>query len=142
MVAHRIPTDDLLDFDGFTTPPQHDEPWAGLPRLAAERALVEVAAQAGATSILTGIGADQSLEMLSFSVADLLRQGQLRVAWQQASQWARTSTCSVWTILYPFGIAPLLPAWIRVGYASWRQQNDYTIAPWIRADFAKRYGLR
>jgi asparagine synthase (glutamine-hydrolysing) len=142
IVAHRIPADDLLDFDGFTTPPLLDEPWLGLPRLAAEHAIVEAAAQAGATSILTGIGADQILEVLPISIADLLRQGQLRGAWSQASQWARTNTCSVWTILYPFGIVPLLPGWLHGRYASWRQQNDYTIAPWIRADFAHCYGLR
>jgi asparagine synthase (glutamine-hydrolysing) len=142
LVAHRIPADDLLDFDGFTAPPPHDEPWLGLPRLAAERALVEAAAQAGATSILTGIGADQSLEVLPFAIADLLRQGRLGAAWRRASQWAKTSTCSVWTILYPYGITPLLQAWGHGRFASWHAQNDYTIAPWIRTDFANRYGLR
>jgi asparagine synthase (glutamine-hydrolysing) len=44
--------------------------------------------------------------------------------------------------LYPFGIVPLLPAWMRGRYATWGQQDEYTIAPWIRADFAHCYGLR
>lgn len=150
IVTHRVSADELLNFDGFTNPPLHDEPWAGLPWLGTGRALVEAAAEAGAASILTGVGGDQITETPPFHVADLLRNGQLYRAWKEASRWANANTCSVWTILYPFGLANLLPAWtregmgvfLRRGYASWKSQNEYTIAPWILSDFARRYALR
>jgi asparagine synthase (glutamine-hydrolysing) len=149
-VAHRIPADDLLDFDGFAAPPPHDEPYAGLFRMAMDRATVEVAAEVGAATMLTGLGADEVLVNSPTHLADLLRRGRLCTAWAEACRWARADGCNPWEILYPHGIANLLPPWsraglgalLRRGYASWRGQNDWTIAPWIRSCFARRYELR
>lgn len=150
IVAHRVPADELLNFDGFTDPPLHDEPWVGLPWLGTGRALVEAAARVGATSILTGVGGDHVTEVPPFHLVDLLRSGRLGKAWKEAARYASANTCSVWAILYPFGIANLLPAWaregmgvfLRRGYATWKNQNDYTLAPWILPNFARRYALR
>jgi len=53
-------------------------------------------------------------------------------------------------MLGPYGCANLMPAWMRMGvgnwlrggYAPWGRQTDWTIAPWIRPDFARRLDLR
>ena len=34
-----------------------------------------------------------------------------------------------------------LGAWWRGGYADWTRQNEWTIAPWVLPDFARRHGL-
>jgi asparagine synthase (glutamine-hydrolysing) len=83
-------------------------------------------------------------------LTDLLRRGRLWAAWAEAARWARAENCSAWKFLGPFGLANLLPAWLRAGlgtwwrrgYAGWRRQNEWTIAPWILPDFARRSGLR
>jgi asparagine synthase (glutamine-hydrolysing) len=150
IVAHRVCGDELLDFDGFTDPPPHDEPWPALARSAMDCGLTLAAADAGAHTVLTGIGADEILDLPPLHITDLLRAGRLGAAWVEAARWARASTCSLWNVFYPFGLANLLPAWahvglgplLRQGYASWEKQSDYTIAPWIRPGFARRYGLR
>lgn len=150
IAAHRVAADQLLDFDGFTDPPLHDEPWAGLPWLGTGRALVEAGAQERVTSILTGEGADQIVNVPPFYIVDALRRGRIREAWRDASQFASANTCSVWSILRPFCVISFLPAWarggvgvfLRRGYANWKNQNEYTIAPWIRPSFARHHALR
>lgn len=150
VTAHRIPADRLLNFNDFADPPPHDEPWTGLPWLGTGRALINCAAQAGMSSILTGAGADQILEVLPFYLTDLVRRGHLYTAWQSACQFARANTCNPWTVFYPFGLANLLPVWLRAGmgthfrrgYAPWKDQNEHTIAPWILPGFARRHALR
>lgn len=148
--AHYIPADDILDFDSYTDPPPHDEPYAGLNRLSLDRATIESTIGCGANTMLTGIGADEMLIMEPFEITDYLRRGRFGAAWAEACRWARVDNCSPWTFLYSYGIANILPAWMRGGvktalkggYASWKNQNEWTIAPWIRQTFARRYSLR
>jgi asparagine synthase (glutamine-hydrolysing) len=150
VVAHQVAADDLLDFNCFQTAPAHDEPWPWLCSQTQEQALVERAANAGAASILTGHGADGMLELQPYYLTDLLRRGRLFAAWGEACRWAAAANCSPWKFLGPFGVANLLPAWaraglgplVRGGYAAWKTQSPWTIAPWIRPAFARRYGLR
>jgi asparagine synthase (glutamine-hydrolysing) len=150
IVAHRIPADDILDFDVFRDMPLHDEPIPGLQRVGLEMALLRAAAAVGADTVFTGTGADEMLAMRPFHIADLLRRGRLCAAWSEACRWARAENSSVWTILRPCGLAPLMPAWARAGlralfhqgYAGWKHQNFWTIAPWVLPDFARRGRLR
>jgi asparagine synthase (glutamine-hydrolysing) len=151
IVAHCIPADDLLDFDSFADPPFHDEPYVGLWRLGMDRATVDTAADLGAATMLTGIGADEILDVQPFYITDLLRQGRLRTAWKEACRWALADNCSPWGILGPFGISNLFPTFpsSRLGRAlptSTRgglgSQDDWTIPPWILPDFARRHDLR
>jgi asparagine synthase (glutamine-hydrolysing) len=149
--AHRINGDEVLDFDRLDTVPAHNEPIPGLVRAgAAGQALTAAAAQAGAATIMTGIGADDIFDMQPFHLAELLRSGRLWTAWSEASRWARARNCNVWKQLQPYGFANLLPAfmrmgmgnWMRGGYAAWGRNSQWTIAPWIRPDFARRMDLR
>jgi asparagine synthase len=49
----------------------------------------------------------------------------------------------------PYGLANLLPAWMRIGvgaslrggHTRWDRMSQWTIAPWIRSDFARRLDL-
>jgi asparagine synthase (glutamine-hydrolysing) len=150
IAAHTIAADDLLDFDSFTDPPPHDEPYVGLWRLGMDRATVETAATSGAVTLLTGLGADELLDVQPFHLTELLRQGRLRTAWAEACKWARVDNCSPWKILYPFGIANLFPAWSHGGLAQgllpqarrgWKTHQDWAVAPWIVPRFARRYAL-
>ncbi len=151
LAPHRIDGDEVLDFDRLDTAPPHDEPHHGLVRLcAAEQAMNAAAAREGVATIMTGLGADDIFYMEPFHIADLLRSGRLWTAWREASRWARARNNNVWTLLGPCGFANLLPAWTRMGaanwwrggYASWGHNTEWTIAPWIRPDFARRMDLR
>ncbi len=151
LTPHRINGDEILDFDGLDTAPAHDEPCPGLVRLcAADQAVTAAAAQAGAATVMTGLGSDDIFDMQPFHLTELLRGGRLGSAWGEASRWARAWNCNVWAVLWPFGCANLLPAgmrmgvgnWARGGYARWDRQTEWTIAPWIRRDFARRMDLR
>jgi asparagine synthase (glutamine-hydrolysing) len=148
---HRIDSDELLDFDGFDKAPPHDEPWPGLTRLGAEQALTVAAAHAGAATVMTGLGGDDIFDMQQpFHLTEMLRSGRLWAAWSEASRWARAESSNVWSLLQPYGFADLLPTWTRMGlgswmrggYAPWGKNTEWTIAPWIRPDFARRMGLR
>lgn len=149
-VAHLVPTEALLNFGAFGDAPLHEEPYAGLWRLETDRALVQVAAQAGAATMLSGAGADDLLEGQPFYLADLLRRGRLLKVWRDATTWARARNGNVWDILSPFGFAPLTAAWRQSGLGHlWRrsprplhEHHEGTIPPWVVPDFARRYDLR
>jgi asparagine synthase (glutamine-hydrolysing) len=151
MVTHRFAADDLLDFNCFADAPLHDEPYAGLWRLGMDRASIDLAAQIGAVTLLTGIGADDLLDVQPYYLADVLRRCHLRRAWQEAARWACHHNCSPWEMLRPFGIAPLAPVWLLSGIARMglsrgskrlNAQTDWTIPPWILPSFARRYSLQ
>jgi asparagine synthase (glutamine-hydrolysing) len=150
LVAHRIPADDLLDFDQFADPPRHEEPCPWLWRMTTEAALVEAAAAAGVRTVLTGHGADNVLETFPWGIGALVRRGRILAAWGEARRWARAANCSAWKFFSPFGLASLLPAAVRIGlgplfrggYASWERQSPWTVSPWVRPDFGRRLDLR
>jgi asparagine synthase (glutamine-hydrolysing) len=149
IVSHRLAGDEALRYDAFASPPPSDEPCPVLESLGQHQVMVEEAARAGATTLLTGIGSDEMLEVPPYHLTDLLRRGRLLGAWAEAGRWARAYNLGLWQVLWPYGLANLLPtclrgglgALLRGGYAGWRQQNNTTIPPWVRPDFARRHGL-
>ncbi|HET8840607.1 MAG TPA: asparagine synthase-related protein, partial [Ktedonobacteraceae bacterium] len=145
IVAHFLPADEHLEFDSFTDPPFHDEPYTALSALATDQLFVSLAATIGATTILTGMGADEVHHLLPHALADLLQQLHFRKSWQEATRWARARNCSPWTLLRVFGIDPLAARWIagtRWTSLLWKQGNDWSVPSWILPDFARRYDLR
>jgi asparagine synthase (glutamine-hydrolysing) len=150
LVAHRIEADGLLNFDLYADPPRHDEPWPWLSSAEIERARLEAALAAGADTVLTGHGADEMADTGPYHLTELLRRGALCRAWSVASQAARAENCSLWSIVYPFGIVNLLPlalrdgpgAWLRSGFTNWDGMGENTLPPWIRPEFARRHALR
>lgn len=150
IVAHRLSADDLLDFDSFLDAPPHEEPFAGLRGLAKDRAMVDRAFCIGATTMLTGLGADEIHDLHPFYLADLLLQGRICQAWREACKWAQGRNCNPWAILLPFGLATLPPIWFISNLVKRRQksaavrlnqQSDWTVPPWILLDFVRRYAL-
>jgi asparagine synthase (glutamine-hydrolysing) len=107
-------------------------------------------AREGVATVMTGLGADDLFAVPPFHLTELLRRGRLWGAWSEASRWARADDCNVWALLGPYGCANLLPAWMRMGVGNWLRggyaplgrQTEWTVAPWIRADFARRMDLR
>ena len=150
LMVHRIEGDHLLDFADFDTAPAHDEPYAWLFRLGFQDALDAAAQRAGAATVMTGLGSDEMLDMQPSYLADLLRSGRLWTAWSEASRWAGARSSNVWELLRRDGFDNILPApmrmglgnWLRGGYATSGRQTQWTIAPWIRFDFAQRMDLR
>jgi asparagine synthase (glutamine-hydrolysing) len=149
LVPHQVAGDDVLDFDCFADPPFHNEPQPGLNVLSVMGHLAEVAANLGAETLFTGDGADLLLDVLPFHIADLLRHGALRAAWNDAWAWGYATNSSAWSYLREYGLLNLLPArwraglaplW-RGGHASWEQQRPGTIAPWIRKSFSRAHAL-
>lgn len=150
IVAHLVSGDNLLEFDCFGDPPPHEEPYTALGSVAMDCAAVDIAMHIGASTILTGFGADEVHDVLPFYLTDMLRRGQFRKAWREACQWASALKCNPWNVLSPFGFANLAPSWFIKSTAhlqSWRslrlnQQKDWTVPPWILPDFVHRYSLR
>lgn len=147
----RINGDDVLDFDSLGSAPAHDEPNSSLVRLcASDQALCDAAGREGVSTILTGFGADDLFSVQPFHLADLLRGGHFIKAWRDASTWGLARNCSAWELLRTFGFSSALPAWSRMGarnwlrggYAPWPDNTEWTIPPWVRRDFARRYDLR
>jgi asparagine synthase (glutamine-hydrolysing) len=148
--SHLIPADDVLEFDAYPDPPDHDEPCPELHILARDRALVGAAAAVNAGTILTGEGGDDVFDIPPYYIGELLKRGRLRAAWSEALSWARATSGSACQVLSRYGLVPILPAWLRSGWgalwrrvhAPWEGQNDFTIPPWIRPGYARRYHLR
>ncbi|MBH8566117.1 hypothetical protein I8748_28835 [Nostoc sp. CENA67] len=147
---HYMDGDAALDFEWFTKEiPAHDEPYPGLFHLAMEKVLVDVAAQLGVTAIMSGGGAELIVEGNRLRLADLMRQGHWHKALLEARQWANAKNQSLWSILYPFGIEPLilpllregLPTFIRRGYGRWPKLGSFTVPPWVLPDFAKQHDM-
>jgi asparagine synthase (glutamine-hydrolysing) len=128
----RLDGDDLLDFDVFADPPQHDEPYPGLWRVGMDRALTLAAFEAGAQRVLTGIGADEVLDIQPFHLADDLRRWRLARAWREARRWAAADNTDPWTVLRPFGLDPVLAS---------RRHRVPDVPAWIRPDFAQHTAL-
>jgi asparagine synthase (glutamine-hydrolysing) len=149
IVSHKIVGDELLTYDSFEDPPDHDEPFPGLFDMARERVLIDTAAQAGVQTILTGHGGDDMLEVPPFHITELLRTGRLWAAWRDASRWAAARNVDPWVLFYRFGVANLLPmrlrggmrALVNRGLVDWKHQGEGSIAPWIRPRFARTHHL-
>jgi asparagine synthase (glutamine-hydrolysing) len=146
--VHRIVADGLLDYDSFWNAPWHDEPYPALWRMSRSQASVDAAVSAGASTILTGFGADELVNLQPYYLTDLVRNGKLAAAWSEAGRWARARNCSRWKILKPFALAPLAARLAAVcpiagGSRSGRltTQNDASVPPWVGPEFAARHRL-
>ncbi len=150
VVPHFVVGDGLLDFAPYTAPPDHEEPWPWLGAAGTEMARTDAAMRAGVTTVLTGQGADELLDLGPYHLADLLRRGRVVRAWREACRAAHGENCGVWPILYSFGIQPLLPLGIRGGIgplfrggsSDWLHLTEFTVPPWVRPGYAQRYALR
>jgi asparagine synthase (glutamine-hydrolysing) len=148
--SHMIEADDIASFDLYTDPPHHDEPWPWLGAAEAEAARATVAARVVAVTVLTGQGADELLDTGPYHIAERLRRGRILAAWSEAGRCARAEGCNIWSMFYPFGLLPLMPAWshdgpraaLRGGRLGWMDLGETTIPPWICPQFAARHDLR
>lgn len=149
LLHHSLPGDDLLDFDGFTDPPAHDEPnpWIDI---APWRAELSLAAQLGVRSILTGMGADDLLDLRPYHLSDLLRTGHCLTAWRDACRWAEAYRGNALRVLRRYGFAELRQngrpgSRVRESRDPRRMNTDEAaqrrIPPWIRPEFARRHHL-
>jgi asparagine synthase (glutamine-hydrolysing) len=116
-----------------------------------DQGTIFAATNAGASTLLTGLGADELLDWHPFHLVDLISSGQLRKAWKVASQWAKADFISPWQVLEQFALDAALrnrlPAFIRWLVPSrtpipLETPDRINIAPWIRSDFARRYDMQ
>jgi asparagine synthase (glutamine-hydrolysing) len=142
---HLLHADTLLDFDGFADAPLHDEPYPGLWRLGLDRATITAAADQGADTLLTGLGADEVFDQQPFHLADLLRRHRLRRAWREATRWALADNCNPWEFITACGWHPAIAAgdnWLaRVG-GHLGGNGHMQLPEWLRSSFVRRYQLR
>lgn len=147
---HVIEGDKLLDYETLLSPPCHDEPWPWLGMAQTEIARAHVAQSIGADSVLTGQGGDDLLDLGPYYLQDFLRRGRFLESWQHARASAAAENCGTWSILHPFGIAPLCAnsrwnkfhAKLTGGQTEWAHMNEYSLPPWIKADFARRFSMQ
>lgn len=146
LVHHSLPGDDLLDFDSFTDPPPHDEPvpWTDI---ASCRAELSLAARLGVRSLLTGMGADDLLDLRPYHLSDLLRAGHGLTAWRDACSWAEAHRGSAFRVLGRYGFAGLRWNGRPSGRGRGLRRVDtdeaarWRVPPWIRPEFARRHHL-
>jgi asparagine synthase (glutamine-hydrolysing) len=148
---HFLEGDEVLYFDWFQKElPRHDEPSGHLRSMPFHRALVEAADRIGAVMTLSGEGSDEIVTYQPFHMADLLRQGHWLKAVKEASRWGYARYRGMWSVLSNTGLMPLWPIWwregwgpfFRRGYGVWPRLGFFSIPPWVRPDFARRYQLR
>ncbi|MEA5535563.1 asparagine synthase-related protein [Crocosphaera sp. XPORK-15E] len=150
VVPNYIQGDQALDFQWFQDQiPDHDEPYSGLFHFALEKALINVASPLNIQTILSGNGAEMLVEGNHYYLADLMRQGNWDLVCKQARQWAIAKHQNLGSVIWEWAIAPLTPPWLRQGiptllrggYGVWPNLTEFAIAPWIKQEFAKEYGL-
>jgi asparagine synthase (glutamine-hydrolysing) len=149
LVAHPLPADDWLDFDVYRSATSADEPVESLCESTASHALIERAAQLGARTHMSGFGADDLFQETPALLYDLLRRGRWLAAWRESARWAGARSCSRWDYLGKMGLRYFLPAalrnglgcWWRQGRVGWERQTAHTIGPWVRPEFARRFGM-
>jgi asparagine synthase (glutamine-hydrolysing) len=148
---HFLEADGTLDFDWFQEAiPQHDEPSAHLRSMPSQRLVVEAADRLGAVMTLSGLGSDEIADYPPYHLADLLRWGRWLAAVKEAGRWARARNQGLWSVLRKCGLQPLWPIWWREGwgplgrqgYGTWPKLGLFSVPPWVRPDFARRYQLR
>lgn len=142
-VNHRLPADELLDYDDFPTTPLHDEPYPGLYRLPMDRSLLEVGHTAGAGMVMTGIGADEIHDVQPYFLGDLLRRGKVLETWNRAASWAAASNCSKWSLLKDFAFPALgRPwSWLLRGSALLHDQACTEVPAWFDGGFSRKFGI-
>jgi asparagine synthase (glutamine-hydrolysing) len=142
----ELVSDERLDFSCYAEPPPHDEPWPWLSAAQTELDLADAAARVGARTLLTGQGSDELNDTGPYHITDLIRRGRIRAAYREVAQSAAAENAGFWTIAVPFGLVPLLPAWLHQGWPrsprDMRGMSRTSVAPWIAADFAHRFGVR
>jgi asparagine synthase (glutamine-hydrolysing) len=150
LVSHRVIADDMLQYDGLPHVPSHDEPLNGLWGAPSGMAMVERAAAAGATAMITGQGGDDLLDMWPFHLADLIRRGRLTAAWSEASTWARARGSTPWRIIQLCAAPDLINAFRHSGFArrflpqrqrTLKDLGEWGVPAWINADFVRRLAL-
>ena len=112
--------------------------------------LVEAAYELGAVMILSGEGSDEIVSFQPYHLADYLRQGRWLTALKEASQWSLGRRFALGAALRYYGFVPLCPIWLREGwgplfrhgYGDWPRLGLFSIPPWVRPEFARRYCLR
>jgi asparagine synthase (glutamine-hydrolysing) len=150
MVPHRIMADDILDFDGFKEDTFQDEPSLALWHSTMNQVTTDRAVDLGVQTLMTGFGADELVNLAPHYLHELIRKGRWLRAWRESSRWGQAYSTSRWRFLGPYGFSYLVPSWLRPGlghwwrggYASWQNQREFTIGPWVLKRFAQRHGLR
>lgn len=150
LVPHRLSGDAIADFDDPEPLRLYDEPVTGLYQTGRDIALSVATAGIGADTALTGVGADELAADAPYYLADLVRGGRWREAWAEATHWGRENATNPMRTLRPFGVEPLVPAFLQAGlraalaggFAPLSRQNPWTIPPWVTREFARETGMR
>jgi asparagine synthase (glutamine-hydrolysing) len=150
VASHFMDGDQMLNLDWFEPAlPEYDEPFGFRHQVLLYARSVEEAEAVGATTILTGEGAEVVAEGYGYYLADLIRQGHWGAALRDAQARARRTGVSPWFVLRRWGMGPLVPSWLRDGvgtlcrrgWGRWPDVGQSAIPPWIRPMFAREHRL-
>jgi asparagine synthase (glutamine-hydrolysing) len=145
-----VEADVAVGFDWFARPlPRHDEPYAGLWSLAANRLLVDVAERCRAGTVLTGAGGDEVLSYRPLHIADLLRRGRIVSGLREAAAWAFGQGQGLWSVLRKCAAEPLWASALgaisgslpRCRLKAWLHSGRLSVPPWVRPEFARQHQL-
>ena len=142
--SHLVNADRFLDFDSFLDPPWHEEPYPGLWRLGLDRTTINAAADQGADTLLTGLGADEVFDQQPFHLAEMIVQRRLRAAWWEATRWALADNCNPWEFVMACGWHPAVAAgsgWPAVVNRFLGGNAPLRLPEWLQRDFVRRYDL-
>ncbi|HEU5118498.1 MAG TPA: asparagine synthase-related protein, partial [Isosphaeraceae bacterium] len=141
-----IASDQHTDYQMGPDLPVHDEPYLWLVRYSMARHLVVEAHRQGASTILTGYGAELILDSSAMSIADRLREGRWVSAYREARRWAEATSTNIRDVLFRRAVlASAVPATLREGiatllrggYGRWPDLGRFDIPPWVLPRFAQ-----
>jgi asparagine synthase (glutamine-hydrolysing) len=141
LVPRFVDGETVPDYEWFRLGlPRHDEPFAGLPGVGADRPLLEEARRSGATTVLTGFGSDELFASSPLTIADLLQQNRWLAAFREARRWARAENRGTWTFLRRYGLEQAWP-WRWGDTGTWPRLGWYSVPPWVMPEFSRRYNM-
>ena len=134
---HRLDGDALLDFGMISAAAVFEEPYSGFFRLPKLTAMLAQARDLNARTLLTGLGADESLCDVPVDIAGAIGRGRICAAWRQTRGWLEITGAGRLETLYRYGFAPYLAA-MPIRTAASLVSRDTKPPPWLRGGAALR----
>lgn len=144
-----LPGDEWYDFQDFDNDIYQDEPCGTVWQSTMSIRTVKRAADDGIKTLFTGLGGEEFVALSPYYVADLMKRGRFADAISESRRMAHAYNRSRWYYIRN-GISTLMTPWalsLRMAGSSqrehlpWAQQTEFTLAPWIRPDFAREHRL-
>jgi asparagine synthase (glutamine-hydrolysing) len=123
--------------DDGAPPPETPLPARDYAFYARDRQVAGMLRKEGARALLSGVGPDSYMPFATSHIPDLLANGRIREAGQEAFTWAYVRGQSIWRVLLQDVLLLYAPARVQ----TWWMCRQLPIPRWLRRDFTRRHGF-